>query len=209
MFNAYEVKSMYKKLFWIFLILTTFINIQFSVAQSAIPDFKATMNYENDIDSVLRSVIPHANLIIAYRLYNNWTIKKEYKLLCFKQGHWSKYLYNSTKPTIMDPNKEPLKECKTSDEACLNFYNELASNGIFTIEDDTKYPPCNSTDTIINGKKITKRHDMEDGPKYFIWLITPTKSRHLYFYAPAYYLQYCKGDRKQFLKIVEIFNKEW
>jgi hypothetical protein len=169
------------------------------------PTFESKAKPGSNIDSLIKETVPDADLIMAYRATSVWRLNDEYKLLCFKHGHWYKYWYDASSHFL----SMALREKATNDSIGRMFYDKLLTNDLLTIEDDSTYP-CNGKDTVINGKKRIVIHQIFDAPEYTIWIITQKQSRFLHFYAPDLYLQYCPTDnRKQFLKIKDLFNKEW
>jgi len=201
--------SLYKHFLFIGLIALSISSLK---AQSPVPPlFESNVNLKNGTDSLIKAAIPEADIIIAYRIVGIWRLNKEYKLLCLKQGHWYKYFFDASRPVLSAPYGHALTEKATNDSTGRMFYDKLLMNNLLAIEDDTRYPACNAKDTVIHGKHVyISVGGISDGAECNIWIITKDRSRFLDFYAPDYYLKYCPpGDRKQALKIIDLFNNEW
>ncbi len=180
-------------------------------SQLSIPNFKS--NITGEADAPFLKYIKNYDLVLAYRIYSNWSWETEYHILVFQGKHWKKLIYK--KPNYNDPallQIQPITEKPADDFLCDLLYNKLIGNNLFTIEDDGKIPPCNESTTIVNGEKITNQYSMSDGPEYSIWMITPEKSRHLYYYAPEYFDAHCapnETNRAFAISIISILKREW
>jgi hypothetical protein len=177
-------------------------------AQTEIPAFKSNATAaDNPFTS-----IKNYDLILACRAYDNIAHQISFNLLVLKGGHWQKLSYTQPAETVPLSVTEPiLKNRPTTDAQCDSIYKKLIAARLFTIEDDSKLPKCNESEEKVDGLKQKVAHSIEEGPEDRIWLITPSKIKYLYFYAPEYFATFCltNKDRQDVVKIVGLFKKGW
>jgi len=197
-----------KKCFAIFIGLFCSIS---TFAQLSIPDFKD--NAAGKTKPPFFAYINQYDLVLAVRIYSNWSLKAEYHLLVLSGGHWKKLIYqqfSSSDPLLLQ--KPPIKEKPANDFLCDLLFNKLIGAHLFTMEDDSSIPPCDKIKKTVNGQEIVNSYMISDGPEYSIWIVTPGKSRQLYYYAPEYFNAHCSPDehnREYAMNVMNIFNTEW
>ncbi|MCC8424816.1 hypothetical protein [Mucilaginibacter sp. UR6-11] len=177
-------------------------------AQTAIPAFKSNAPAaDNPFPS-----IKNYDLILACRSYDNVAHQLAFNVMVLKAGHWQKLSFKQQAETVPLSVTEPrLISSAATDTQCDSLYRKLIAAKLFVIEDDSKLPKCNETLDLVDGRKQLVTHAIEEGPEDRIWLITPSKIRYLYYYAPGYFATFCptNKDRQDVVKIIGLFNKGW
>lgn len=197
-----------KKCFAIFIVLFCSIS---TYAQLTIPDFKD--NTTGKTKPPFLTYVNKYDLILAVRAYSSWSRKAEYHLVVLGGGHWKKLIYQQ--PNISDPlllQKPPINEKPANDFLCDLLFSKLIGAHLFTMEDDSRISRCDETKEMVNGQTVVNSYMVSDGPEYSIWIVTPGKSRQLYYYAPKYFNAHCSPDehnREYAMNVMNIFNSEW
>jgi hypothetical protein len=177
-------------------------------AQTAIPVFKSNATAaDNPFTS-----IKNYDLILACRSYDDVAHQITFNAMVLKSGHWQKLTYTQPAETVpLSVTEPPFKSKPTTDAQCDSIYNKLIAAKLFTIDDDSKLAKCNESEDKVDGRKQIVSHSIEEGPEDRIWIITPSKIKYLYYYAPEYFATFCltNKDRQDVVKIVRLFNKRW
>ena len=192
-----------KKIFGLTILIIFSISVQ---AQIAIPNFKA--NYAKDQPF---SAIENYDLILAFRSYSNWSLDQAYSLIILKDNHWRKLSYKL--PRYGDPfvmTEHAVDEQTKLDNDCNLLYRKLLANNLYFVPDEEQLPKCDTYKGMVDGKETLIQFQIADGSEHDIYIITPTKTRKLYYYEPATFIKYCPDNiaRKNVLSVVSLFNKE-
>ncbi len=184
------------------LIAVVFITCTAS-AQVIVPKFKS-----NSSDNPF-TAIKNYDLLIACRAYDNVAHNITFNVMVLKSGHWHKLTYKQDVPSApLSVTEPPLKDAAATDAQCQSVYNDLVADKLFTIDDDSNLPKCNESTDKVDGEEQKVSHSTEDGSEYRIWMITPSKTRYLYYYAPEFFATFCPDnkERKEVVKIVGLFK---
>ncbi|MCJ8211285.1 hypothetical protein MUY27_16320 [Mucilaginibacter sp. RS28] len=180
-------------------------------SQTTVPEFKSNFRYINGIDTILKQGVKEYELIIAFRSFTVNPLGTDYRLLILNKGSWQRKLFHDKRGYSMQIKDESFETLPTINATCQALFTRLVAGGLFSIEDDRVYPPCAERDTVIKGVKRTYSFGVQNGRQVQIWLITPKKSRRLYYYAPDFYVNYCPPyeDRRALLKLMDLLNQGW
>jgi hypothetical protein len=190
------------------LLISCLLSVCFANAQTVIPSFKSNASAADNPFTTIKNY----DLILACRSYDNVAHQITFNVLLLKGNHWQKLSYTQPAETVpLAVTEPPLKNKPATDAQCDSIYKKLIAAKLFTIEDDSKLAKCNETEDKIDGRRQPVTHSIEEGPENRIWIITPSKIRYLYYYAPEYFATFCltNKDRQDVVKIVGLFNKGW
>ncbi|MDB5156359.1 MAG: hypothetical protein JWR50_1066 [Mucilaginibacter sp.] len=172
-------------------------------AQVASPKFKS-----NSSDNPF-TTIKNYDLLIACRAYDNVAHSITFNVMVLKNGHWHKLTYKQNVSSApLSVTEPPFKDAAATDAQCQSVYNSLVADKLFSVNDDSNLPKCNENTEKVDGTEQKVSHSTEDGSEYRLWLITPSKTRYLYYYAPEFFANYCPDnkDRKEVVKIVGLLK---
>lgn len=180
------------------LIIILSVNVTAQKTSLVIPEFK-NLNPKDEYPakSLKATYTGTFDILIALREYSNWiAFDQKTTILAHKENGWYKiniragYIFrDSTTATILI--------IKINNAVGDTLWNILTSNHLFDIEDERtkKIPICDRA--IFDADQ----HEFE--------IITATKYKKIYFYAPEYYEEHCPGviERKQVLNCLNAFEK--
>jgi hypothetical protein len=137
------------------------------------------------------------DILIALGEYSNWiAFEQKTKVLAHKENGW--YKINIRAGYIFsDTTTATILIIKINNAIGDSLWNIFITNHLFDMEDERtkKTPICDRA--IFDADQ----HEFE--------IITATKYKKIYFYAPEYYEEHCPGvvERKQILNCLKAFEK--